>query len=382
MGIYVHYGSMKNLLIFFEGGGVCISDHWCDHNPANIHQTFSPDPQTQGQTIGGSLATQAVLQQPHPFGVFDTTNNDNPFKDWSQVYVPYCTGDAHFGTIDDGKVYNVSGGTPSSTPSTGSFNPGYHFVGFNNTKAVIGHLASTFGQVEKVTFTGSSAGALAAVFNASMAQDTFGKKVNGSVLLDSAAGFPDTKYMPACFQQQVRSTFGWDNALPSDCTECRNQDGSGLFKIINYLHAKYPTEKLGLLMSIHDQIFRLFFAGGCAAGGCGTGTDNCNTNDPNVLADIGGAILNGSNFPTRYPGALWEEGLGTLRKTFDCTGAFSSYYIGTADPSASPDPVSNPIDTLHMHIFRDRFYDKLAGGVSPAQWAADLVNGKVEDVGP
>ena len=56
---------------------------------------------------------------------------------------------------------------------------------------------------------------------------------------------------------------------------------------------------------------------------------------------------------------MWEAALDTLRTTYDCTGAFSSYFIGTADPDAGD--MSGGIDTLHMHIFRDRFYRRWPG---------------------
>ncbi len=125
--------------------------------------------------------------------------------------------------------------------------------------------------------------------------------------------------------------------------------------------------KFGLVMSIHDQIFRLFFA---------AGTSNCATNDPNLLTNLG---LSGGDV-TSYPGPMWEAALDTLRTTYDCTHSFSSYFIGTADADAGDS--SGGIDTLHMHIFRDRFYAPLAGGVSIAAWATDLVNGTMEDIGP
>jgi hypothetical protein len=378
LGIYVHQGTVNKMVAFFEGGGLCFSSHFCDHNPANMHQFFSSDPQTEGQTIGGSLgnlSSPPILQKPSSSGIFDFTRDENPFKDWNQVYIPYCTGDAHFGTIDQGSVTDYSGGQGS--PGTATNNPGYHFVGFNNTKLIAGHLAATFPKLDYAVLTGSSAGGLGAVFNAGMIEETFGGHLPASVLIDSAAAFPDTKYMSACLQKEARTTYGWDQSLPSDCSDCGQPDGSGLFNILLYLHDRYPTLGLGLIMSIHDQIFRLFFS-------AGQGTDpsqppNCDSNDPNILAALGLAIV-GGNTP-RYPASLWEEGLGTLRTNYDCLGVFSSYYIGSADPSASTDAF-NPIDTLHMHIFRDRFYTQLAGSMTPAQWATDLVAGKMEDVGP
>jgi hypothetical protein len=379
LGIYVKFGSTTKLMVYLEGGGLCFSSHFCDHNPANMQQQFSADPQTMGQTVGGSLGylqSPTILQKPWSTGIFDDSNANNPVQGWSEVYVPYCTGDAHFGTIDDGAVTDYANGQGS--PGTQSNNPGYHFVGANNMKKIAGHLAATFTGITNVLLTGASAGGLGAVFNATMMAETLGHGVQATVLIDSAAGFPDVKYMSACLQKNARTTYGWDDALPPDCAECRQPDGSGLMNIVKYLHNRYPQDRLGLLMSEHDQIFRLFFGSGM--GSDSTQPQNCDTNDPNILADVGLGAINPMNL--RYPGDLWAEGLLSLRSTYDCTGVFSSYFIGDADPSASPDPVSNPIDTLHMHSFRDRYYQNLSGSISPAQWTADLLSGKVEDIGP
>ena len=140
-----------------------------------------------------------------------------------------------------------------------------------------------------------------------------------------------------------------------------------MINVIKYWHSKYRTAKIGLVMSIHDQIFRLFFA---------SGAQNCASNDPNLLTTLG---LQGGDVPG-YPGPMWEMGLDSLRTTYGCTGAFSTYFIGAANPDAGDS--NGAIDTLHMHIFRDRFYQKLAGEKTIAQWATDLVNGTVEDIGP
>jgi hypothetical protein len=65
-----------------------------------------------------------------------------------------------------------------------------------------------------------------------------------------------------------------------------------------------------------------------------------------------------------------------------CTNWISSYFIGTRDPDASDS--NGTIDTLHEHIFRPRFYEALAAPGQPtlAQWVADVVSGKIEQVGP
>jgi hypothetical protein len=360
-GIFVRYSSdttnADKLMIYFEGGGACLSPHFCDHNPANLNQMFSGGADVQGEAFNAILTDnllQPLPQLPWDRGIFDFTNDANPFQGWNEVYIPYCTGDVHFGTNDNGTVAT-------------SIITGGHFVGYNNTKLDIGHIVPTFPNVKRVMLAGSSAGGLGAVFNFGMVQDAFTTKVPVSVLDDSAVGFPDTQYMPACLQQEFRTTWGLDAAYPSDCQSCFSQDGSGMMNLISYWHAKYKNAKIGLVMSEHDQIFRLFFA---------SGANSCATNDPNLLTTLG---LQGGNVPG-YTGDEWAMALQSLRTAYDCTGAFSSYFIGTENPDAGD--TNGTIDTLHMHIFRDRFFQQLAGSMTIAQWATDLVNGKVEDVGP
>jgi hypothetical protein len=361
-GIFVRYSSdpvnSNKLMIYFEGGGACLSPHFCDHNPANLNEMFSGGADVQGEGFNAilfdNLVSPPIAQLPWDRGIFDFTNDANPFKGWNQVYIPYCTGDVHFGTNDNGTV--------ATSVITGG-----HFVGYKNTQLFIGHIVPTFPNVERVVLTGSSAGGLGAVFNFGMIQDAFTTNVPVTVLDDSAVGFPDVQYMPACLQQEFRTTWGLDQAYPSDCASCFSSDGSGMMNLINYWHAKYSNARIGLVMSIHDQIFRLFFA---------AGANNCATNDPNLLTTLG---LQGTDVPG-YPAAQWEAALDSLRAAYDCTGAFSSYFIGTADPDAGD--TNGTIDTLHMHIFRDRFYEPLAGGMTIAQFATDLLNGHMEDIGP
>jgi hypothetical protein len=361
-GIFVRYSSdpvnSSKLMIYLEGGGACLSPHFCDHNPANINQMFSGGADGQGEGFNAilldNLVSPQVPQVPWSTGVFDMGHQDNPFKGWSQVYVPYCTGDVHFGSNDNGTV--------ASSIITGG-----HFVGYNDMKLFIGHLVPTFPEIKQVVLTGASAGGLGAALNFGMVQDAFTTKVPVTILDDSAAAFPDPMYMPACLQQEFRTTWGFNDSFPKDCATCFASDGSGMMEIIKYWHAKYRKAKIGIVMSIHDQIFRLFFA---------SGANNCATNDPNLLTTLG---LQGNNVPG-YTASEWEMGLDSLRTAYDCTGAFSTYYIGTQDPDAGD--MNGTIDTLHQHIFRDRFYEQLSGTKTIAQWAADLVNGQIEDIGP
>jgi hypothetical protein len=332
-GLYIHQGTASKLLIYLEGGGACSSQHFCDHNPANIGQIIQG-----GETVAGSLFTTAGLQAPPGTGIFDLSNAANPFHDWSQVYIPYCTGDVHFGTNDAGTIPGMT------TPQ--------HFVGYRNMQRFIGRLVPTFPKVDQVVLTGASAGGFGTGLNFGMVQDAFGSVP--VLALDDSGPPLGVQYVPACLQKQWRETWGLDAALPSDCEECRNPDGSGLMDIVTYWHHKYTAARVALVSSIHDEVIGLFF---------GAGLGNCATDDPNVL------VMSNLGKPV-YPPDQFYAGLEALRSEYVCTGALSTYYIGGSDAN------------LHQHIWRDRFYQAPSGGFTIAQWTADWLSGKTEQVGP
>jgi hypothetical protein len=78
---FVHSGTVNRLVVGFDGGGACWDTFTCSKaNPTFTDSVDeSDDPNTQRD------------------GVFDLTNPENPFKDWFAVYIPYCTGDVHWG---------------------------------------------------------------------------------------------------------------------------------------------------------------------------------------------------------------------------------------------------------------------------------------------
>jgi hypothetical protein len=355
-GIYVHYGTAQKLFIYLEGGGACSSATFCSHNPATMNQSFPGGAPTQGQTIGGSIAAFSTTpQQPYvptsgySPGIFDFTNAANPVKDWSGVYVPYCTGDVHFGTAD-----NVTIPGDGVLPAI----PGQHFVGHLNMQRFIARIVPTFPSVTQVLLTGASAGGFGAGLNYGMVQDSFGD-VPVTVLDDSGPPFR-IGGLPACVQQQWRQLWGFDPALPSDCAECFRSDGSGLTDIVLYWHHKYGSARVGLVSTTQDEVMRLFFA---------SGDNNCASNNATYLDTL--QIAGG------YTGAMYTAGLQDLVTTYACTGALATYTIGGQN-AAFPNP------TYHQHIFRSEFYtaDTNDGGITMAQWTSNLLAGNLQIVGP
>jgi hypothetical protein len=86
---FVHAGDPGKLLVEFEGGGGCWDDATCA---------------TSIYTRAITLDPVQVEQSGQLVGIYDRNNPENPFRDWTHVYVPYCTGDLHWGNND--KTYS------------------------------------------------------------------------------------------------------------------------------------------------------------------------------------------------------------------------------------------------------------------------------------
>ena len=79
---WVHRGSPDRLVVYLRGGGACWNRNTCD-------------PQLQPSYVWSIDGLDAPAH-----GLAQFTNPDNPVRDYTMVYVPYCTGDLHLGTRD------------------------------------------------------------------------------------------------------------------------------------------------------------------------------------------------------------------------------------------------------------------------------------------
>lgn len=346
-GFFVHVGTADKLLWYLEGGGACISPGFCNSfNPANVNQAISGDGQS---VLGSAFGVVTARQQPGVFengvvhGIFELTNAANPFKDWSMIYTPYCTGDAWFGSQPNGTVPGVA--APQQ------------FVGYLNMRKFVSHIVPTFPNLTEVILTGASAGGFGSALNFSMVQDAFGC-VPVRVIDDSGPPFID-QYMPACMQQKWRTLWNMNASLPPDCTGCFNADGGGILNLADFLMQKHPNASIALISSMQDEVIRLFFS---------PGLNNCvnfDTADP--VAITLAQVLD----PTVYMAAAdYTAGLDNLRSTYANSGQFATYYLGGANI------------TFHQHIWRQRFYDTTAGTETIAQFTSNFLNGTLEQIGP
>lgn len=164
---YFKRGKSKNLLVYFNGGGACWNDATC---VASLALAGVPGARP---AYNPSILTE---NSPHNAGgIFNDSEKDNPFKDWSKVFIPYCTGDIHVGSTDitytdvDGSITGYAG-----APVT------VKHRGFDNFMAVREwlkhHLDDKKKQkIKKLLVTGSSAGGYGATFNFPYLQAAFPK---------------------------------------------------------------------------------------------------------------------------------------------------------------------------------------------------------------
>ncbi|WP_169927150.1 pectin acetylesterase-family hydrolase [Labilithrix luteola] len=209
------------LLVFFMGGGACWDTLTCLGGTAsNIAEDVG-----EANVMGDVDRVKAL---------FDRTATENPFKDASFVFVPYCTGDLHAG--DATKTYSIIAKSVT-----------VHHNGSKNSDAVVKRLLATFQTPSKIYVTGASGGGYGAMFNVSRFQTAWpGFRVD---LLDDCG--PPIHPAGNTWQKMRAS---WNLQLPSGCTGCED-DAS---KILPYLAAQMPQARFALLDYTQDKTIRAF----------------------------------------------------------------------------------------------------------------------------
>jgi hypothetical protein len=120
----------SKVVFFLDGGGTCRDATTCQFLPEDPAYDFNvegDDPSQDG-------------------GIFDLDRADNPFRDYSFVLVPECTGDAHLGDVT--REY-----TPELT---------VQHKGFVNGTAVLDYVAENYPGAAQVVVVGKTTGSVAA----------------------------------------------------------------------------------------------------------------------------------------------------------------------------------------------------------------------------
>jgi len=125
------------------------------------------------------------------------SNPENPFRDWSVVFVPYCTGDVHWG--DATVVHEWPGNSPVTI----------QHKGFVNAQVAEKWAREHFVNPDQVFVTGSSAGSYGAILNGAYLQEGVYPSSDFAVLGDAGNGV-----VPQAFLESQISKWGIANTMP------------------------------------------------------------------------------------------------------------------------------------------------------------------------
>jgi hypothetical protein len=150
--VFTRQGDPKKLLIFLQGGGAC----WQGFPNCNILAEAQSPP----------------AEGPFP-GVFNSDAPDNPFADYSVVYMPYC----------DGSTF---GGDNDVNDPDFPFAQTRHHRGLRNASAGMDVAGAMFPRAKQITVMGHSAGGVgAAAFAPFLARFVFGNNTKLTVYNDA-----------------------------------------------------------------------------------------------------------------------------------------------------------------------------------------------------
>ncbi|MDZ4861362.1 MAG: pectin acetylesterase-family hydrolase, partial [Candidatus Hydrogenedentes bacterium] len=179
-----HKADPDKVVFYLDGGGVCFDAASCaNQNTPGTEEREGPDydPNIDGENPGSEG------------GMFDFSRADNPFRDYSFIYVPLCTADSHLGNV------------------TREYSPGLtvEHKGFVNGTAALGYLTEHYPDATQVVVLGKTAGAAAAPIYGGLIADRLS---NAHIIVFGAqcGAFPDDPDLNA----KIGELWGAFNNIP------------------------------------------------------------------------------------------------------------------------------------------------------------------------
>jgi hypothetical protein len=184
---FTRAGNPAKLLIMLQGGGAC----WQDFYFCNI------------------LAEDQEPPAP-PDGIWDFSSPDNPFADYSIVYMPYC----------DGSVFSGDNDVVDPNFPLGAVR--FH-RGLRNLSAGMDLARATFPHASRITVAGSSAGGVgAAGFAPFLVRFLYGNQPKLTVFNDAGPVAVNVNDVGAVAARAADWQFG--QFYPASCSECNPLD--------------------------------------------------------------------------------------------------------------------------------------------------------------
>lgn len=334
-------GKNDRLVVFFNGGGACWDDATCVTSLVKgARPTYNPSVNQANSPIGAG-------------GIFDDSNPDNPFKDWSKVFIPYCTGDVHAGSKtvtyhDDGSLTGYPG-----APVT------VNHRGFDNFLAVREWIKKRYAhhpkKLEKLLVAGSSAGGYGATLNFPYLQATF-PKTNAVLLSDGATAIVTQPFLDSVFA--VGGNWNVENTLSSETFGANSVGHFNKYTfndvLLGKLSAKFPKSRFAQYTTAFDVVQVQFLK-------IMEFTDNGSTDPVEWGLSANDQLLFGE----------WNYRMETSLDTLSNSTKNYQYYIGAGTVHTVLTDAFAPDANTHP------FYDEnSAQGVVFTDWISRLVNAK------
>jgi len=207
----------EDLMIFLEGGGACWSD-FCYYI---------------------SSATPGIPQD----GLLDPARANNPVRNWSAVYVPYCDGSLLAGDVD------------VDTDGDGTIDRHQH--GLKNFSAALDVAVRTFPAPRRILLAGQSGGALGTIFVLPLVRYAY-PGVPIDVLNDSGVGV--LKPGKPEFLRQILEEWNLGAFIPQSCADCIPPDGH-LTTYLDWQMDQDPDVRRAMLSYTQDVNLSNIFLG-------------------------------------------------------------------------------------------------------------------------
>lgn len=292
-------GAENKVVIYFFGGGVSIT----------------PDTSEGGNKF---YATNMTGQDFVAQGGIGSNAENNPFRDWSFLVIPYATGDFHSGTgVYEGKKTI------------------YH-TGYSNYAAFVEQMKSYVGEPDTLLVTGFSAGGFAT-----------------SLLADDVIDrFPSAKNITVCVDSSLLLYDGW------------HETAVNLWQSPEDISNRLTTDNLVLdsLTALHEKrgdTIKILF--------------DCSYRD-DTLQQYQAYIRTGTMTKSKENGDLFQKDLTEMVKGLQKNIPGIGIYIWN---HAEDTKTHN---TQHT-IISSNVFDKLEDGISVADWIFAAVNGDVKSHG-
>jgi hypothetical protein len=237
---YFRKGTTDGLVVFFNGGGACWNSATCSKPRLAGDKAFFSG--KDDQTMVGVYKAE-LLPGDGPArmgGLLDRTNPQNPVRDWSMLFVPYCTGDVHSGAAtatytfpDTGKPFTIE------------------HRGWDNMQVILPWLRVHGPQPSRLLVSGSSAGAYGAATHFT-ALRTLYPNARAVYLGDSGQGVTTPDF------ERVRNK-NWNYTLPSSVFGPKAHNTPDT-EVVAKLAAHFPKDRFAQFTTIHDATQTAFYA--------------------------------------------------------------------------------------------------------------------------